>query len=416
MSLTQFRIDKTNEVFKYDNSLNTIIMPDGSHFGKPTLSEATEPTFHKVNNPTTIKIILGHACNYSCSYCVQKDIGNPSERPKNIMTKDFIRRIEKNLLVDNIKRIELWGGETFLYWNDIMEIMKAFDREGLEWYLPTNGTILKLKHAEFFHDLKSKICIGISHDGPGHKTLRGPEFLDRKVSELRALNAVGVNYSFNAVLSTTNFDLFAINDYFLRFQDKYGLNHNPVLFEIGRTYETGACATESHVITKEQVPEYRDILKRYLRRHIQEYKTREKWHVGMLLPTNLFHMTGGVLDYAKSIAYQHPIHTYSNCGADQPGLITFDLNGNMRVCQNVNEDYVYGNIETVAKSNIAKVDFNKKDFCKDCAVLRLCNQSCPIDLPFETFLINHTIENVHFGEIQLAAFELLFDSNVTKLG
>lgn len=415
MSLSQFKIERTGEVFVYDNTLNTILGPDGSPLGLPTDLLPAPPRFDKSVAPTTIKVILGHACNYSCSYCMQKDIGDPTERPKNIMTKDLIRKIKQYLDLTKVTRIELWGGETFLYWKDIEEIISALDREGIDWYLPTNGTVLKMKHADFFARMKGKVQIGISHDGPGHTTLRGPEFLHRKVDELRALHVVGVQYSFNAVISTTNFDLFKINDYFHNFLDRVGLDFVPVVYELGRTYETGACATESHVITAEQIPAYRTILKDYLKRHLNEYKTGGRWNRDMLLPTSLFHFGGGVIPYAKSLHTQNPIHHYSSCGTDSPGLITLDMNGNLRTCQNTNEEYIYGNLGNIAEAKMQKVDYSKEDFCKDCSVLRLCNRSCPIQLPFETFLINHQIENVHYTEIQLSAFELLFDSPISKI-
>lgn len=416
MSQTAFKIEKTGEVFLYDNALNTIVGPNGKPMGLESELIAADPRFDKSDTPMTIKVILGHACNYNCSYCLQKDIGNPAERPKNIMTKELIKKLQKHLDLSKLARIELWGGETFLYWNDIIEIIGALDRPGLEWYLPTNGTILKLKHADFFSRLQGKVQIGISHDGPGHESLRGPEFLDRKVDVLRALRAIGVEYSFNAVISTTNYDLFAIDRYFHSFLDNNGLDFVPVVYELGRTYETGACATENHVITATQIPEYREILKAYLRRHTQEYFHNDKWTSDMLLPTSLFHFGGGVLSYAKSLRQQSPIHHYSNCGADSPGLITVDMNGNLRTCQNTNEEYIYGNVASIGTAKVQKVDYNKNDFCSDCSVLRLCNRSCPLELPFETFLINHQIENAHYTEIQLSAFELLFESPISKIG
>jgi len=415
MSLTSFRIEKTGEIFQYDNSLNTILNAAGAPLGKESFLLPEPPKYHKSDAPHTIKVILGHACNYSCTYCVQKDIGNPAERPKNFMTGELIRKIKKRLDLGQLTRVELWGGETLLYWSDIIEIMTALDDKKISWYIPTNGTILKLKHAEFFKKLKGKVSIGISHDGPGHVALRGPEFLHRKVEELRALQDAGIQFSFNAVITTTNYNLFKIDEYFKSFLMEHNLKPVPIVYEVGRTYETGACATESHVVTAEQIPEYRTILKQYLRRHYFESKRYSRWNEYMLLPTNLYHFGSGAIPYAKTLAQQSPIHHYSNCGTDHPGLITLDMNGNLRTCQNSNDEYIYGNVINITQVNMKKVDYVKDDFCKDCSVLRLCNRSCPIDLPFNTFLANHQIENAHYSEIQLMAFEVLFESPVTKV-
>lgn len=413
MSLSKFKIVDRDEFFYYDNKINAILDANGQPLSEESSLTASLPHYGKTTSPHTIKVILGHACNYSCSYCVQKDIGNPAERPKNIMTKNLINKIKQHLDLSKLNRIELWGGETLLYWSDITEIMAALDNQNITWYIPTNGTILKLKHAEFFKQLKGKVTIGISHDGPGHESLRGPEFLHRKVDELRALQKAGVKFSFNAVISTTNYDLFAIDSYFRSFL--YGNQLDPValVFELGRTYETGACATESHVITGEQIPEYRAILKAYLKRQNAEMGKRPD--SDKLLKSSLFHFGNGVLPYASSFRHQSPIHHYSSCGTDQPGLITLDMNGNLRTCQNTNEDYIYGSLETIDSASMKKMDYSKNDFCRDCSVLRLCNRSCPIALPFDTFFTNHQIENAHYSEIQLAAFEVLFNSPIVKV-
>ncbi|BAW19053.1 hypothetical protein [Ralstonia phage RP31] len=418
MSISTFRIEKSGEVFGYDNTLNSILDANNQPVGRASSLLAQAPSFEKSNTPTTIKVLLGHACNYSCSYCVQKDIGNPAERPKNIMTKELIKKMRAHLDLSNVTRIELWGGETLLYWPDIVEIISALDREGITWYIPTNGTILRMKHAEFFRQMKGEMTIGISHDGPGHVSLRGPEFLHRKIDELGALQDAKVRFSFNAVISTTNYDLFAIDDYFRFFLLKADLDHVGLGFELGRTYETGACATESHVITLEQIPHYRSILKAYLKHHLDAFKkgqAPEDIDADTRLFNSLFHFSNGVIPYAKSLVQQSPIRYYSNCGTDDPNLITLDMNGAIRVCQNTDESYIYGNVANIGAAKMQKVDYSKNDFCKDCSVLRLCNRSCPIELPYETFLTNHHIENAHYSEIQLSAFELLFDSPITKV-
>jgi uncharacterized protein len=414
MSLSTFKIQSTGEMFQYDNTLNTLLGASGCPIGLQTSLLKEQPQYWKSNAPSTIKVVLGHACNYNCSYCVQKDIGDPSERPKNIMTRDLIKKLKKHLDLTKIKRIELWGGETLLYWRDIVEIIGALDHSALEWYIPTNGTVLREKHVEFFATMKGKMQIGISHDGPGHEALRGPEFLHRKVDILRGLQETGIAFSFNGVISKTNYDLFKTDAYFRAFLNKTGLREVPLVFELGRTYETGAELTQSHAVSGEQIPHYRSILQSYLKRQSTEMlqRTRTK---DMLLVTNLFHFGGGVLSYAKSLKYQKPIHHYSNCGTDSPGLITLDINANLRTCQNTGDEYNYGTLESIESAKMQHVDYSKNNFCTDCSVLRLCNRSCPIKLPLETFLINHAIEQAHYSEIQLSAFGLLFNSEVVQV-
>ena len=177
-SFSKFKVTGTGQSFFYsnfDNGLYSESMEPLSQVSERTeeydavISETRSRV--KSNKPYWIRVLLGHACNYNCDYCMQKDIGNPDEREKITTTDRFIEQIEA-LDLSRLTRIDLWGGETLLYWKTIEEIMLKFDRPGLYWYIPTNGTPLMMKHVEFFKNLKGEVGIGISHDGPGHVRLR----------------------------------------------------------------------------------------------------------------------------------------------------------------------------------------------------------------------------------------------------
>ena len=124
---------------------------------------------------------MGHACNYSCGYCMQKDIGNPNERPENFWLEPFIESVKNNLDLQNLERIELWGGEPFLYWNDMVPIMKYLDAPNRHFFISTNGSALRQKHVDFFKTLQATILMGISHDGPGQETLRGENIFSKTI-------------------------------------------------------------------------------------------------------------------------------------------------------------------------------------------------------------------------------------------
>ena len=55
----------------------------------------------KNNKPYWVRILFGQACNYSCEYCLQKDIGNPDERNKIETTDKFIEQLSKLDLSNN---------------------------------------------------------------------------------------------------------------------------------------------------------------------------------------------------------------------------------------------------------------------------------------------------------------------------
>jgi sulfatase maturation enzyme AslB (radical SAM superfamily) len=186
---TKFITSKGLE-FYYRNDTNSLHEKNGDRIvvGNPSLRDDSSyyefaktnyATRKKHNKPVALRILMGHACNYSCTYCMQKDIGNPDERPKREALKIFFDSINENLNLDDLNRIELWGGEPFLYWQDVMELMKFFDSEGRHFYISTNGSTLHPKHAEFFSTLKSDVLVSISHDAMHQQELRGDDIFHR---------------------------------------------------------------------------------------------------------------------------------------------------------------------------------------------------------------------------------------------
>jgi uncharacterized protein len=427
MSLTKFEIVRTGEHFYYNNENNGLLDANGNSLSRAFVPPADwnqlEDRFGRtdvVKNPETIKITLGHGCNYSCGYCMQKDIGNPDERPVNGLTPMLISKIRRHLDLSETTRIELWGGETLLYWKDMMPIMEEFDREGVTWYIPTNGTPLMHKHIDFFMRLKGRVAMGISHDGPAHEITRGKEFLHKKVDVFKRIETEcgeQVQYSFNPVISRTNYDLFEINDFFVRFFDEHSLKYKQLSFELGRVYdETMAKNSTHHVINGEHIPAYRDVLTRYMDAHIEQFQRLGGVTQAPLLANNLFHTGMGVLPYVRSLQEQKVPLLKTNCGVDDSRLMSMDTMGNVRTCQNTDESYNGGNLMYIKGIRIQRVDLNRDAHCGSCEVRRLWKSSCPLDLGSATFQTNCAVEKTHYRAIQLAAFKLLFDSEIRMIG
>lgn len=425
MSISTFKIELTGQYFHYDNKQHMLFSDEMKPLLKEPSQDLVEETKQrfgkrtKTNSPETIKISLGHGCNYSCAYCMQKDIGNPNERPKNIMTSSLIKSVRETVNLSELTRFELWGGETLLYWKDIVSLMTAFDKEELTWYIPTNGTPLQHKHIDFFMQLKGRVAIGISHDGPAHVKLRGKEFLDKKVSVFKRIQdecQPKIQFSFNPVISISNYDLFEIDTFFQNFLKKYDLKPVTLNFELARVYDKDMAENSTHhVIVGEHVNRYHKILHEYLNQHILQFEMFGNVKTGKLLANSLFHTGMGVLPYVKSLHNGFPYIVKTNCGVDDSKLVSLDLNGNVRTCQNTDESYNSGHINNFKGIEIKGITFERTVPCDTCPVLRLCKSSCPLDLGDQVFFTNHNIERIHYGEIQLAAFKLLFRSDITLL-
>lgn len=429
MSYSKFRLKQSNSIIYYEINNNAIY----NELGDPlTLPPEKDISFYeeaskvhgsrkKSNKPTAIRILFGQACNYSCSYCMQKDIGNPEEQKKNTNLDAFIKSIDTYLDLENLERIELWGGEPFLYWNDIMPVMKHLDKAGRHFYISTNGSPLRDKHADFFETLESKITMGISHDGPGQESLRGEDIFDKSsvAKTLQRLDTMypHVQFSFNTVISLTNYDMFGINKYFRDVAENLNLKNVKLSYTMARIYdETNSQNSADHVISGEDLANFKHTMNSYIDECIKQLKTHGRNKNREFLETNIFDGKGGVLDYAATLKHQVPVTMTTGCGADAEDVLSVDVQGNVRLCPHTSEKFIAGKIDNLKGIRIIQLDLNrKKTHCSDCSVRRLCKSSCPITFPDNVFLQNCRVEKVWNGAIQHKAFELLFGQEVELL-
>ena len=427
MSYSKF-IGSKGLVVYYNNKNNSLYSPAGKRLsGDSQLDPDLYNNAHlhhgvltKSNKPVGLRILLGHACNYSCSYCMQKDIGDPSERPLNVFTGQFVKQLKDNLDLSNLERVELWGGEPFLYWKDMMKIMTGLDREGLTFYMSTNGSALLPKHIEFFLTLKSTITFSISHDGPGHKRLRGADILEKKGPMLAEWEKhyPKVQFSINPVLTDTNYDLFAINDYFKDWADRYNLKTVSIGWTIGRVYDKENVENSAlHVIRGENLAKFRQIENDYLDAVIADFKVGKFPANGSrFLPSLLWDTYTGVKGYIDTLRHEQPVIVTSGCGADADDLISVDLNGAVRTCPHTDDSFISGHITEIDKVEVKNIDLerkNRKDHCFNCPVFRICKSSCPINFDDKVFKLNCAIEKTIYSTMQLKAFGLVFGQDMT---
>lgn len=418
-SITPFHLANGTVVY-YDNYTNGLYNEK-----KESLSITTEPdifydsvnkevrTRSKSNKPFWIRVLLGHACNYSCSYCMQKDIGNPDEREKITTVDTFVEQIKK-LDLSRLEKIDLWGGETLLYWKTMEVIMREFDREGLTWFIPTNGTPLQMKHIEFFKTLKGTVSIGISHDGPGHERLRGEEFLHKKVEILKAAQHVdNIQFSFNPVLSHTNYDLYDINKFFYDYCISNGIDtrKTAISWTVGHNHDvTNSEGSAHHVIHGDSLVKFKEIIKKYLDDCIEQ---RFKGVDHKLMNNSLIDSHLGVLPYSKTLRKQVLPTSITSCGVDDVGVLSVDMKGNIRTCPHTDESFIGGHIDNLSEVKLTRVDLDRYEkHCRSCPVFRLCKSNCPIEVPDEVFYMNCGIEKVYHSAVQRKAISLIFQSEV----
>jgi len=422
MSFSKFRVKDTGVEFLYNNKDNTIY---DKNFTRLPIQKLHTHTLEgswsktKLDKPKHIRISLGQKCNYKCSYCMQEDLAGMHEI-ENANIEKFLSSITK-LDLSELERVELWGGEVFMYWNIVKEIMgtKELDKEGLIWYVPTNGSMLAEKHVDFFDGLKSTIQFGISHDGPKQEEVRGKCPLKRLGPVLHRidLHPERYGYSFNVTLSHNNFDVPRIDRYFWDYAEKYHLKNMSLNYSPVESYDLLSYVQTIH---GEHLEEYREKLKIFLDKQLEYFKTKTNTRK---LRNDLF-LTGtnGVIKFAESIKGSAQNQLGSRCGADWNQLISVDTEGNVLSCPHVSSDtHKCGTIDKIKDAEMVKMTYDRShngndDSCSNCQVLLLCNKGCPLDLTDTYRERSCNVLKAHYIEVQLAAFKLLFDSEIEYLG
>ena len=142
----------------------------------PVSRVAKDKPLGKSRVPRVLKIQLGLSCNYACSYCSQAFQIADATVSKLADVEQFLTQLD-GWIADAPEKIELWGGEPFLYWAKIKRLIPALAERfpAARFLIVTNGSLLSREKLDFI--AVHNIAITISHDGPGQH-LRGPDPLD----------------------------------------------------------------------------------------------------------------------------------------------------------------------------------------------------------------------------------------------
>lgn len=428
MSLCEF-VTSTGKKYNYDNQTNTVYCNDvpvvfsNDCYSSDFIEEivATSKKYNrshkKIHSPAVIRLSLGQACNYDCTYCNQKDIGNPEERPVRKGAIDLFKdNVSEFLDLSNLSCVELWGGEPLLYWNDIKDVCTFFDNDNISFLMFTNGSLLKQKHVDFFKGLKASVRIVISHDALFQEKHRGEDIFNNEdvCNTIKQLDSMHpkILLQTNTVITNKNINPFQINDYFKNIFNKLKLSNTIIGFELGRAYEVKDW-NESLVLQGNDL----EILKKNFN---EFYKKHTEQLLGIdhgLLKTDIFDHDGyhfGVGNIAKSIAIGDPLLQSTTCGADNTDVLSMDIFGNIKLCPHTGSDYNYGTVSNIKGVRIISLDTNRHEtHCKDCHNLRICKSSCPITLAKEIFYKNCAVEKIWYGEQLKAALRLLLNEEVS---
>lgn len=314
----------------------------------------------KTHAPNVLKIQMGLACNYSCSYCLQAlEVVNETVSLLDDVN-NFLEKLDE-WLFDSPNRIELWGGEPFVYWAKIKKLIPELHKRfpSAEFVMITNGSLLDQEKIDFIK--KYDISIGISHDGPGQLENRGPDPLKdpekrkwiQKLFEERCQEG---KVGFNAVLTKNNFDLEKIKEWFeAEFPDtpiQVGMEGVVITYDVPTLLGSGG-------FNPSQLKELSDAM--------------------------FYHLIGKEPDdkirgFFKALGDRMPLTSFNQkCGMDRPDMISVDLKGNVTTCQNTGAEgrHKIGQVDNFDDIQLdTATHFSHREECNHCPVVQLCKGSC----------------------------------------
>ncbi|WP_375568348.1 radical SAM protein [Seohaeicola saemankumensis] len=326
----------------------------------PVPRVAKDRPLGKSHAPRVLKIQLGLSCNYACSYCNQAVQIADATVSKLADVEAFLAGLD-GWIEGAPEKIELWGGEPFLYWAKIKRLVPALAARfpGASFSIITNGSLLDREKLDFIaeHD----IAITISHDGPGQH-LRGPDPLEdpEKRAWIEVLLAERPDKTgFNALLTREHHDLAALKAWFA---EKVGPDVFVGLEGVVNVYDAATAIGPGRFERAELNSLTRSIFE------------------ALVEDPNAFGLGERIDEFFTSIQRQRPVEALGQkCGMDREDTIAVDLRGNVMTCQNTGAKGSH-KIGHVAEFDAIALDtathFAFREECMSCPVVQLCKGSC----------------------------------------
>ena len=323
-----------------------------------------------------IKIQMGFACNYSCSYCSQNN--------QRAFQKDTAQETLNKVPAFLAKmpqwfdggsdgkgagvHLEFWGGETLLYWAAVEKMASELRAKypNISLALFTNGSIVTKEMAEVA--LKLKLHFIVSHDGPTFTEDRAKDPLDipHQYENLKnlfdKLQPQGL-VSFNATISPKNYSLLTIRKYIA---DKLKVDPKLVRLthDLATPYDT---AGMSYVSDKNKRT---DLVNGIFTELVKQYPF--DLNVGMI---DIF-----IHDFFESITNQRNADSVGQkCSMDLPTSIALDIDGNVLTCQNVTAKggHKIGHVDQFNEAELnTSYHWSTRSECVKCPVVQICKGSC----------------------------------------
>lgn len=368
------RPDGQRTTLRYDNQTSGLTWADGASVIPVQAGKFRDANVVSVDHPgrkgniRTLKVSLGLSCNYECSYCSQRFVPHAeSSSPHDI--DSFIAQLT-GAMVEPPERIELWGGEPFVYWKSLKPLAEHLRTlyPQAQFSLITNGSLLDSQKNEWLD--RMGFAVGLSHDGPG-QSVRGPDPLDdpeqrAAIMDLYARLHPQGRISVNAMVHAGNPSRAQIQAWL---QQRFGQDVRIGEGAFIDPYDDGGLASTFQ--TPAEHINYRAMAYKELRQGSA---------------SNFDLASRKIMDFVESIRKARPASVLGQkCGMDRTDNIAVDLHGNVLTCQNVSAAATAPNghphnIGHVTDLQAVKMrtatHWSERQECSGCPMLQLCKGSC----------------------------------------
>lgn len=357
-----FDVITNSGIYQYDN-ITGVITKDSAPLKIDTTNEIKECK--------NLKIVLGHACNSRCKYCLQRN-HTPSDTPSNKQYESFKKELEIVLKENDFKTITFYGGEPLLYWSYVKDIVDSFKDKVTNFGMLSNGIAMTMDKVKFIE--QNPIGVNMSHDGPG-QWIRGVDPLEYGTESRKAiyeLYKMEGKISFSPTITKDNHDMIKIVEHY----DNLGFWNCKIHHSKPFMATHSGIQTDQYLITEKEFDRYYESI----------LESVNRWGIYRFL--NYINVISDIIKNHNMALIGRPNNIKSKCIATRKKIRSIDLFGNSYICHNmhINEE-VFPNIRNIKENILTKENYNynpitswldRDDKCKDCLAAIHCLGGCPI--------------------------------------
>lgn len=321
-----------------------------------------------------IYIMLGSACNMSCSYCLQHPLVHGQlAREIDPQIYDFLEQVAEENQSGRIT-LTFYGGEPLLYFAAIKELVQTTRSRGVScsYGVISNGRAITEEITDFFNE--HDFSVTISWDGFNTDETRGFDVF--AIPELKARLLRLKNLGLSGVISARAYPL-ELLEAFQKLSDEYtAVQGAPLGVNLDEIMDTGLADRRLLAIDYNRIEKEMRLLAGLYLDNIVSGRENPGDYTKMAYLEKLFQTASNF--YLKHDGRLQRQTSYCGNGLT---VLNMDLNGNLYPCHNT--DVKTGSISSGFFAYLQKILAGEtllrhREECLECPVLAFCKGGCKL--------------------------------------